>query len=1590
MSERKLKDIYPLTPVQEGMLFHHLYEPESGLYVEQLTVDIDGGIDIPSFFLAVQRTVNRHAVLKSCFQWEGLKKPMQVELDAVAVPTELLDRRGAAHRRADEAAAYARAEREKGFDLGSAPLLRVGVLDFGADDYHLVWTFHHLILDGWSLGVSLGEIFTLYDEELSGGVAKLPPPVPFKNHILWMKNRNEADARAYWSGVLAGLEKPTLLFDGRPVEVEGDPHRTRILAFSREETERLSAFAQNCKVTINTLLQAALALIVSSAAREYDVVFGSTVNGRPMDLRGFESMVGMFINTVPCRVRIDPAEHVGDFLRRIQQDQSSRSPYEYYALTEIQKLCPFAVQAALFDAILVFENYPLDDGAFTRDDFRMKNLRTSERTNYPLTIVAGKADILKLTFFSDARVVRTALLDFIVSGFRNALANLVDPAARVDSIELTDGAQRERVLTVFNATRAPFPSTTTLTSLFEDRVRATPDAVAVSDGTRMLTYREFDAASDALAGLLRERGVGPDRVAAVCAERSIELVVALYAVLKAGGAYLPIDPAYPADRVAFLLQDSGAVVALADAAGSAAIGTSAVPLLRLDQEYAGAGAAADAAATARTAGADNLAYIIYTSGSTGNPKGVMIEHRSAVNILTQLQSRYPLTVGDAYLFKTTFTFDVSVTELFGWFFAGGRLEILEKGGEKDPLSISRAIVDRGVTHVNFVPSMLTIFLQRLAEEGEAGKSALSSLKFLFVAGEALTPDLVERIGAFRRSGAADDGFVLANLYGPTETTIYASGETIPAGPAPNPVPIGRPVDNGTAYILDRDGRLLPPGVSGELCVGGVPVARGYLNRPELNAEKFVADPFRPRARMYRTGDLCAWREDGRIDYLGRIDFQVKIRGFRIELGEVEDALRRHDAIDDAVVVAHREKDGAFSLCAYYAGADEMPVARLRAFLGERLPDYMLPSYFIHLERLPTTASGKVDRKALPSPRAAATASTAFRNPEGETETALAAVWQECLDLARVGAGDNFFEVGGDSLKAIKLTSKLRAAGFAVEIKDLFTYQTIAELASFLARGTEGARVSFAEIEARVAERLDLSVRLARYAVEGEERIVLFHEAARRADLEMLLSSEFPASVFPHYMVAVAALPDVGTAAAADILPLERSAFDRLVKAASPAPDLDRVRAAMSAAERRVRDFLARAPVVDRYELSPIQYMQRRLPLRASGTILKVDGYALIERLGDALRAFVNRHGQLRAVLERRGFKLVWKEYGALSAIDLPTVDLSSCAADVQDAVVRTLVNEYFKKPHELTRCFAYRFLLIRLNLREAYLVFPADHMVYERRCEDLLAAHLADYASAPDAQPPAVAPYGEYARSLRRGPRVSAAALIERYGFRDFGDARLALEKRIKALRNGQANVFVKTLEFPEELDEQRAWKASFLFAVHFLRGSLGLERIPFKVLAGARVIGDRNYFNTFGEFVDAVPFLADAGAEDLRGILESYQRVMDQAADDRLNVLTLLLSPSFRVKYGTALKFILPKILGLFDSLLLFNFSGKVNPLVERFLEKANYKKAVADLIKSASIYIGAGYDARKLTVTIYSSIPFSAENAAASEAYVRGLEGL
>ncbi|HEY0226988.1 MAG TPA: amino acid adenylation domain-containing protein, partial [Mycobacterium sp.] len=959
--EYQIADILPLTALQQGLLFHaNTAQPsEDDLYAIQLEFTLAGALDGRRLRDAVQTVVNRHPNLVARFS-QQFEEPVQiipadptigwssvVEFDGIIDPDAQIEQ-------------FCAAERAAVYDLADQPAFRAALIRVQENQHRLVLTVHHIVLDGWSLPILLGEIFASF------GGHRLPAPVPYRAFVNWLAERDVDAARAAWRAALAGFDVPTLV--GPPQRSRLGSRGVRTFEVSAETTRALTQLARSSQTTVSIVLQAAWAQLLGWVTGHHDVAFGTTVSGRPAELPGAETIVGLMINTVPVRANVTAATTTSDLIDQLQGAHNDTFEHQHLALSEIHRITG---HERLFDTLFAYENYPIDSSALSGDhELALTDASVREYNHYPLTVQAQPGRELGLRVEYDTAVFDADRIEALIDRLQRVLVAMVaDPGRRLSSVDLLDEPEHVRLADFGNRAALSQPAVTpvSIPALFATQVARMPDAVAISWADLSMTYREVDEAANRLAHLLAGQGAGPGQSVAVLFSRSAEAIVAILAVLKTGAAYLPMDPSAPGARIRFMIEDAAPIAAITTAGLRSRLDKSELTVIDIEDPQIGTYPCTALPVPA----ADGVAYIIYTSGTTGVPKGVAITHDNATRLLASLDAGLP--AAGVWTQSHRYAFDVSVWEIFGALLRGGRLVLV-------PETVARSPQD---FHALLVAEEVTVFTQTPSAVAMISPEGLESVALVIV-GEACPPEVVDRWAP---------GRVMINAYGPTETTMCVA-ISAPLTPGMGAPPIGSPVPDAALFVLDGWLRPVPVGAVGELYVAGAGVGNGYVGRAGLTASRFVACPFGgPGARMYRTGDLVSWGADGQLRYVGRADEQVKIRGYRIELGEVEAALARLDGVRQAVVIAREDRPGQKRLVGYVTGTVDPD--EVRAQLADRLPVYMVPSAVMLLDTLPLTPNGKLDTRALPEP---GYTGGRYHAPSSSVEKVVAGIYAQVLGL----------------------------------------------------------------------------------------------------------------------------------------------------------------------------------------------------------------------------------------------------------------------------------------------------------------------------------------------------------------------------------------------------------------------------------------------------------------------------------------------------------------------------------------------------------------------------------------------------------------
>ncbi|MBB4852735.1 glycopeptidolipid biosynthesis protein [Mycobacteroides chelonae] len=1039
--QRKIVDVLPLTPIQEGLLFHTTFARAAGaldgdpagidFYAVQLDITVTGLVDQLRLRDAVHSVVRRHPNLAARFCTQ-FGDPVQVILADPVIAWRYLDLRGDDLTPDEEIQHLCAAERAAVCDLVDRPTLRAALIRTEGNKHRFVLTFHHVVIDGWSLPILLQEIFASYFGH------RLSAPSSYRSFVSWLANQDHGAARAAWGKVLDGFDTPTLVAPPAPPGVRGvESYRV-----SAETTQALADLARSQHTTISTVLQAAWAQLLMVVTGQDDVAFGTAVSGRPAELTGSDSIVGLLINTVPVRARATAATTVSELLGQLQSAHNDTIEHEHLALNEIHHI---AGHEQLFDTLFLYESYPIDASAFMgAQELAVTEFVTREYNHYPLSVMALPGHELGIRIEYDTDKFDVGAIEAVFERFQRVLTSMVtDAGQRLSSLDVLESAEHQQLDGWGNRkvlARDAEPALS-IPEAFAEQVNSAPEAVALTFDGRSTTYGELDEAANRLANLLSVYGAAPGESVALLMPRSDEAIVAILAILKTGASYLPIDPSVPDTRLEFMLSDAMPIAAVTTAELRARFDGSGVAVVQFDDADDDPTGAIYGHTPLLTPAPEDVAYMIYTSGTTGVPKGVAIAHSNVTQALKFPLTHMPTGPGEVWTQAGSLVFDITVWEIFGALLHGGRLVIIPDSVVRSPDDFRELLIREKVTVLFQTPSAVGM----LSPEG------LDNMT-LIVAGEACPTEVVDTWAP---------GRVMINGYGPTETTIYATFGELIAGSGV--VPIGVPVPDAALFVLDRWMRPVPPGVVGELYVAGLGVGLGYVKRQALTASRFVACPFgEPGTRMYRTGDLVRWGANGQLEYLGRADEQVKIRGYRIELGEIQAALADLDGVEQAAVIAREDRPGDKRLVGYFIGTGE--VAELRTALAKRLPPYMVPAAVVRLNALPLTVNGKLDKRSLPAPEYDDAAR--YRAPANAIEEMVAGIYAQVLGIERVGTDDSFFDLGGDSISAMRVVAAINTSFDAqLAVRTLFEAPSVRSLSVYVdgAVGSATAGPSYASV-----------------------------------------------------------------------------------------------------------------------------------------------------------------------------------------------------------------------------------------------------------------------------------------------------------------------------------------------------------------------------------------------------------------------------------------------------------------------------------------------------------------------------------------------
>ena len=1050
MDKSNIFKVYPLSPMQEGMLFHSLYEKNRNVYFEQLSLSIQGELNLDHLENSFIKLIERHDIFRTVFLTEKVKKPRQVvlkERKSGITYANFCELSGV--EKEDSISQFIELDKNRGFDLSKDIPIRLAVLQRSTEEFHVLMSYHHIIMDGWSMSIMLKELFGNYKQLKGGSIAQQRPAYPYSNYIQWLEKQDKQEAMSFWKSYLDDYESTIILHKQNSNIVPA--YKEFNFSFNESLTKKLRELAQISKVTMSDVLRCVWGILLQRYSNKNDVVFGSVVSGRNASIKGVTETLGLFINTVPVRIKNSPEQSFLQLLAETKEGSSER--FDYISLAEIQSNTDLNREA--IDHVFSYQNFPggLTDNNDEMDEelgFTIKDATGFGQTNYNFNIIFSPGTCLTGSISYNLSTFSERFIHNIANHLEQIVTNITnDPNLALGNIEIITVAEKELIMRQYKESILDFPKEKKIQTLFEEQVECNPHQVALEYLGEKYTYQNLNQRANQLARKLKGMEVQPNNIVGILTERSPEMIVGILGVLKAGGAYLPIDPDYPEERIKYMLEDSQTSLVLTtdhliQNLSDAWMNTS-IDTINIKDEsvYVGTDENLDVSNTS-----NDLAYVIYTSGSTGKPKGVMIEHQGIGNLKIYFENQLGITKDDRIIQFASFSFDASVWEIFMALLTGATAYLVPREIINNYTKFEEFLNQNRITIATLPPT----YVQQLNPD------RITTLRKLITAGSATNFELIHKWSPHVE---------YINAYGPTETTICATTWTFSEDlESQGLVPIGKPVTNTHALIIDQYSNVQPIGLVGELCIAGVGLARGYLNREELTKEKFIPHPLIPGERLYRTGDLARWCENGVLEFLGRVDEQLKIRGFRIEPGEISNQLLTHPTIEEAIVIGHQdEKDQAY-LCAYLVVNKEWNANELRSYLLKSLPDYMVPTYFVELEKLPLTMNGKIDHKALPT-AAKVLLSKEYVAPRNKVEENLQEIWSNILSVDNISVLDNFFDLGGHSIIAMALVSQVhREFNVQFSLGEVFQYPTIEEMAKCLIEAERNLYITIQPVKKR--------------------------------------------------------------------------------------------------------------------------------------------------------------------------------------------------------------------------------------------------------------------------------------------------------------------------------------------------------------------------------------------------------------------------------------------------------------------------------------------------------------------------------------------
>jgi amino acid adenylation domain-containing protein len=1562
-------DYYPLTSPQRRLYVLDKLEEQSIAYNMPSAFLIEGSLDPVRLEQAFRRLIERHEILRTGFEMlDG--EPVQRVYDLVPFELEPLEC-------SEEGISRVMQSFIRPFRLASAPLLRAAVCCLSGERHALLFDIHHIVCDGASTEILTRELLLAYHNQ--DGV---PMPIQFKDYIAWNRRLKQSGVyeqqASFWENELSG-ELPVIqlpLDYKRPSvqQFQGDKVSFHI---DGELLRQLKQLAKKNDSTLYMVLLALLNVFLSKYSGQQDIIVGSPISGRRRP--ELEQMIGMFVNTLPMRNYPEPQLSFEDFLREVRNralQAYNHQDFPFEDMVDLVKSSRDLSRNPIFDVMFMMQNVGLKEVRMEGLTFTPVHF-DSTVSKVDLTMnVMERDESLSIDFEYATALFRRETAERMAVFFVSMAEEIVKDPARllkdIHNVSPEEGA----LLNSFHGTELLYPRELGIHQLFERQAALTPEGTALVCGDKSLTYRELNERADRLAAALLRRGTWANKLIALLVPRSLEMVVGMLGILKAGAAYVPIDPDYPQERIRYMLEDSCSQMVL----HTGNLDASLLPA------EAGAIDLAAPAVQAEVQGygdnpfdAQQLAYVIYTSGSTGQPKGVMVEHRQVHNFISGITGLLEFNPGKTLLSVTTISFDIFVLESLLALSQGTKVIIASNEEQNHPRLLGECLLKHKADMLQITPSRLQLLLE--SREGAAGVRAL---KEIMIGGEALPEALVRRIRGLGKVR-------IFNMYGPTETTVWSTVKELAADEDGLDITIGRPIANTQIYIVDEHMQAQPIGVPGELLIGGEGVVRGYMNRPELTEEKFILSPSLGAGRIYRTGDRAKWLANGEIQFLGRNDRLIKLRGYRVELGEIENALQLHPAVKEGAVIVREDRGGSQELYAYYALNNEVTAKSLRDHLENILPVYMVPGRFIRLDELPQTPNGKTDRKALQNMDDVpgyGEASAPADGPENELQQKLAEIWKNTLGMTHVGIHDNFFLMGGNSMKAIQMIAQAEEYSIPLLINDIFKHQTIAELEQYvrLSGKADHYLINPAEAEEWLSDQLGQKVRIIRLTVEDRSYCLYSlsnynEEAVQRA--LMHAKQSVSGKIYPHYVVPAGALEEMLSSKGGETASEPSLGELETLLGLQPMSAEERMAAVGQICEDHLRyeKSILGSGIAKEYRLAPIEHFFLGKD-RFSGTLLRFDNIMDTGIFNQAVVMLLKQQGVFRNTLIRKEGGLFWREFDYPDQVEIPYADISGYDAASRIAVMENIVSGYFFKEYEEWDSLYYRMVLVRENLRDYYLFLPVNHSIFDAMSGEIVKRSLMEFYEALESGRECAQEedktYLDYVEQVRRGPvQISDSEIVEAFKLDQYESVTNELNTSLQSYAREKSTYLkfeIRTRGSERVFDSDNSWQIAFDLLTKFVHKYLNHDILPVSVFYYGRNYQNKKFFNTVGEFIDLIPMVVNTKGRSAEQMADFIQTRINLAEQHNINFSNFAVDERARKRYPEVCRF----IQGMQEQgSIIFNFQGKLEDQEMDAFEKLLYKRLMHELNleEAVNIYFATRYSGDVIQIDI--SLPFDEDAA-------------